>query len=373
MKPGKSPSFLFALLLFFTLKHHHAKAQYVSLQNNELARLKQLLQSDSDAKKLFKKYEDLANASLSAAPAPVETVVSEGHLATDPAKIITIKALADIDKMYALALLYRVSNNKDYLNGAAAFLTAWARTNLPNGNPINDTKFENAIAAYDLIKTALPENDNKVIRQWLVKMADNEIGNKRFYSGKKSVFNNWNSHRLKVIGLIGYALDVPAYKTFVDTAIQRQIANNLYADGSGYDFEERDALHYHVYTLEPLIELAIVIKRATGKDYYNYVSAGNSSIKKSVDFLKPFATGEKTHGEFVHSNVAFDKARANNKEAGFTIGAPFQPEHAANVLSEAAWFEPACMNIVRQLKKTTARYPNWQAVLNGVQERSASR
>ena len=139
-------------------------------------------------------------------------------------------------------------------------------------------------------------------------------------------------------------------------------------DGSGIDFTERDALHYHVYTLEPLISLATTIKRATGKDYYNYISSTGSSIKKSVDFLIPFVTGEKTHPEYVNSKVSFDKKRSDNKEPGFEIGANFKPTAATEVIIEACYFEPTLMNIIKRNQWNSATYPVWLAVLNAVRK-----
>ncbi len=181
------------------------------------------------------------------------------------------------------------------------------------------------------------------------------------------MYNNWNSHRIKVVGLIAYTLNNKAYQQFTDTSIKKQILENLYANGSGFDFEERDALHYHIYTLEPLLKIATVIKRTTGVDYYIYTSATGSSIQKSMAFLAPFATGEQVHHEFVNSKVAFDKRRADNKEPGYTIGADFKPETAVGVLSSAAYFEPRYMIIVKKLLNTSNRYPDWQSVLNAVE------
>lgn len=185
---------------------------------------------------------------------------------------------------------------------------------------------------------------------------------------KTTSFNNWNSHRLKVIGCIAYLLNNEEYKQYINEALPVQIEKNLLPDGSGFDFLERDALHYHVYTLEPLISLATVLKRATGKDYYNYVSPSGASIKKSIDFLIPYVTGEKTYGEYVNSKVAFDKKRAENKEAGFEIGANFQPTHGIGVITQAAYFQPSCLEVIKKATNSKSNYPNWIAVLNAVRK-----
>jgi hypothetical protein len=291
--------------------------------------------------------------------------VSEGHLATDPKKLRTIKSLKDINTIYSLAIVYRIMNDRSYLNKLAEFLTAWATVNKPQGNPINDTKFEDLFTAYDMVKNDISLDQKKVIDDWLIKMAAEEIRTGK-NKAKTTSFNNWNSHRLKVIGCIAYILNNDEYKKYIDEELPVQIEKNLLPDGSGFDFLERDALHYHVYTLEPLISLATVLKRATGKDYYNYTSTSGASINKSVNFLVPYVTGEKTHGEYVNSKVAFDKKRAENKEAGFEIGANFKPVNGIPVIIQAAYFQPSLMEAVKKATDNKNVYPNWQAVLNAV-------
>lgn len=351
------------LLLICILAAGRCFAQVVSLNDKELTKLYQLITSDKNAGKLYASIKRTADAALNEAPNPVDTVVSEGHLATDPRKINTIRSLRDIDKIYALALCYRVENQRRYLDQLTGFLSAWASLNQPQGNPINDSKFEDLFFAYDLARAKMDANARTAIDQWLQQMADAEI---RTYNPKtkKTSYNNWNSHRLKVIGLIAYVLNNTTYKNFIKTELPQQIDRNLLPDGSGMDFAERDALHYHIYTLEPLISLATVLQRGGDQNFYDYTSPSGASIRKSVAFLDPFATGEKTHPEFVNSQVAFDKKRAENHEAGYETGALFQPRTAIGVLTQAAYFDPAQIEIVRKLSGATETYPNWQSVIN---------
>jgi hypothetical protein len=342
-------------------------AQYIGLNKKEISDLQRLVVKDSSAKSFYASIKRTANDVLTQMPDPIDTVVSEGHLATDPQKIRTVKSLKDINKIYALAIAYVIEGNKNYLQKAGEYITAWATINQPQGNPINDTKFEDLLFAYDLIKIDVSTEQKNTINSWLEKMASNEIKT-ALQKTKKTSYNNWNSHRLKTIGLIAYILNNNTYKAYIDIELPAQIEKNLLPDGSGIDFHERDALHYHVYTLEPLISLSTVLKRATGKDFYHYTSPSGASIKKSIDFLIPFVTGEKTHGEYVNSTVAFDKKRADNKEPGFQIGAPFKPAAGLPVLVQASYFEPFCINVVRKVLNTSATYPTWEAVIIGVRK-----
>lgn len=356
------------LILILSSSITKVQAQYLSLDNNELGKLKSLINSNSDVKKSYERWVNLADLALKQEPNPVDTIVSEGHLATDPRKIRTQKSLADLYKMYALAFSYKVSNQPIYFTKCVAYLVSWAKVNRGSGNPINDTKLDPLLEAYDLIKTEMGNSDRAVVDNWLSQVAKAEIERSGFKKPKQTAYNNWNSHRIKIIGNIAYLLNNQEYKLFVDTTIKTQILKNLYADGSGMDFEERDALHYHIYTLEPLLKIAVVIKRANGENYFVYQSPSGSSIERSTEFLVPFARGKKVHHEFVNSKVPFDQKRADNKEPGYTIGANFKPKSAIDVFSYAAYFNPVYADIVKQLIAPDALYSNWQSVLNAVKK-----
>jgi hypothetical protein len=256
-------------------------------------------------------------------------------------------------------------NNKAFFDKAVQYLKAWAATNKSTGDPIDETKLEYLITGYDIIRNDVDTEAKKAIDSWLQNIADGELNSKYIIPGKGTANNNWNSHRIKVIAMIEYTLHNNKYNNVIQEELVNQIAINLYADGSGHDFVDRDALHYHVYTLEPLITAASVIYRATGKDYFNYQSGTGSSIKKSVDFLVPFITGEKTHGEFLNSHVAFDRARAKNNEKDYQPGAKFNPVNGIHVLEQAAYFDNKYLLAVQQAMANAGLHKDdWELILN---------
>lgn len=353
----------FALLLLLSAT---AKAQYVSLNDKEIGNLRDLISKDATVKQQFMAFERAADDAVNVNPQPIDTIRSEGLLEGNPKKAATGNALRDMRKMYALAICYRIENEKSYLQSATAYLNAWAKVNVGRGDPIDDTNLEQAIEAYDLIKAKLKPNDNELIVKWFKQTADAEIATHQKSINKESGYNNWNSHRLKIIGMIAYAIDDAGYKKYVTDDLNVQSQKNLLPDGSSIDFKLRDALHYHVYDLEPLLRLAIVIKRATGIDEYMAVSATGSSIKKSVEWLLPYATGEKTHGEFVHSTVSFDLARAKNGEAEYKAGSIWDTKKGIKTLALAAYFDSQYNAVVKKIKPTANDYSEWQLVINKV-------
>jgi len=263
----KETTMKYLIAILFSSLAFNCFGQFVGLNKKEISNLQRLVVKESSAKKFYTAIIQTANYALTQTPNPIDTVVSEGHLATDPKKIRTVQSLKDIEKIYSLAITYAVEGNKNYLQKAGEYITAWETVNQPQGNPINDTKFEDLFFAYDLIKNDVSSQQKNTINSWLEKMADAEIKSAQPKT-KKTSYNNWNSHRIKTIGLIGYLLNNSTYRTYIDVELPAQIEKNLLPDGSGIDFHERDALHYHTYTLEPLISISTVLKRATSKDFH---------------------------------------------------------------------------------------------------------
>lgn len=345
------------------------KAQYASLTQDEFGNLKNLIATDANAKASFKMMQNRADKAMGEHPNPIDRITSEGKLAGDPAKERTIKACEDLDKIYALAVVYRLTGTKIYLDKASEYLLAWAKTNQSTGDPIDETRLEPTISGYDMIRNEVSPEVKKAVDAWMLSIADGELNSKYAVAGRGTANNNWNSHRIKIIAMIGYVLGENRYEKLATTLLEKQIAVNLYADGSGHDFAERDALHYHIYTLEPLILAAEVIYRATGKNYFNYESSSGSSIRKSIDFLVPFVTGEKTHGEFANSKTEFDRKRAANGEKEYVAGSAFKPLSGIHVLEEAGYFDPKYLDVVKRVVPAdNAHLNDWEIVLDRVRK-----
>jgi hypothetical protein len=353
------------LAITFCLAFIGSQAQYVSLNETELYKLKLTCERDSAARMVFKRFEATAENALSEKPNPIEVIASEGLLMGNPTKIATLKAVEDAFKIYSLALLYRFSNHKKYLDKAIEYLVSWAKVNKPNGNPVNETKMEDAIVGYDLIREVLPAHKRHLIDDWLIKMINAEINFMASRVGKNSSINNWNSNRVKIITQIAFTLKNKKYETIAEEELKKQILNNLNSDGSTFDFLERDALHYHIFSLDPFLKSITVFHRATGKNYFNMESEKIGSIEKSVEFLIPFVTGEKTHEEFKNSKVSFDRQRAKNNEKGYQV-ANFIPSKGIVVLAAASYFKPQYRDVIEQSFLNITESNEWEILLNKI-------
>jgi len=342
-----------------------AMAQQLALKPEQQSELLELVAKDKAAARQFARVKAEADEALPASPNPVKIIESEGKLKTDPGKMATTKSLADMRKIEALGWAFAVSGDARYGSKAKEFVLAWARVNEPQGDPINETNLEPVLVGYDLTQAIFPADERGIVEAWLRKIAGTLIERQKKKT-KASSFNNWQSHRLKMLGLCGWLLQDKALIERAVSGYREQITNNLLPDGSSFDFHERDALHYHCYDLEPLLSLATAAKQQ-GIDLYDHVGSNGASLGKAVEFLVPYCYGSKTHAEFVNSKVEFDRKRAEAGQGEFAIGHPFDPKEGLEVLEMASRFDERFALVVAGIKgKKTARCSSWQMVLNEV-------
>jgi len=334
------PKPLFAAMLAL-LTVQISAAQCALLTTAERGRLIGLTRDNPVARDEFHRLIAEADSALEDSPNPIRRIQTEGKLAGDPVKIATAAALGDMRKLEALGYAYAIRGEPKYAAKARAFILAWATTNQPTGDPIDETNLEPLIVAYDLTLATFQNDARKGVDAYLRRLIQAE-------RNARQVTNNWQSHRLKIEGLAAYVLgDDDLIKMAVE-GFKKQIGQNLRPDGSSLDFVERDALHYHVYDLEPLLALAIASHKH-GLNLYDYTSPSGASLRKSVHFLVPYCTGEKQHREFVNSTVRFDRERAANGEKGYQIGHLFRPEEGLKALSLAAYFDETVDPVVREI------------------------
>ena len=343
-----------------------AFASAISLTEAQRLELVTLVVSDAEAKKQFQTLRREADASIRAHGQPIARIDTAGRLEADPLKAKSLVSLVDMKKLNALGFSYAVTSNDDFSAAARRIIIHWAKVNRPDGIPIDDTKLEPLFVAYDLTRSTFSAGERVTVEDWLRKIARLEL--QSALTNSVTARNNWNSHRLKVVGLIGFLLDDADLIADAVEGFKAQVEANIYSDGSSFDFHQRDALHYHCYDLEPLLVLAVTA-RENGIDLYHYRSPSGASLAKSVEFLVPYCDGTRTHAEWVHTKIKFDRARGEAGEKGFSPGSAFHPREARGVLELASFFDESYTPLaVRLYDNGAAHYPSWQAVLNRVRK-----
>ena len=274
-------------------------------------------------------------------PQPMARVHIEGTLPGQGIYDQSAEALRDLDAMRDLAIAARVTGNAAYDAAAARFMAAWAVTYRPSFNPIDETRFENLMLAWDLLspgaRAGLPPSVDALLRSFA------EGYPRQFVRGTSAV-NNWHSHRVKLAVLAAFALGEPQAVLAARVMFDDQLRANIDRHGEVYDFAQRDALHYVVYSLEPLM-MAVLAARRHGQDWYG---AEGGRLGLALAWLRPYADGRRQHEEFRRSKVDFDRIR---REAGLPgFGGLFQPVVARRLYGLAARVDPDYAGLAQTLR-----------------------
>ncbi|HEY1267152.1 MAG TPA: alginate lyase family protein [Candidatus Binatia bacterium] len=309
----------------------------ITLSGGQIAALKQTLESEPAAAAAFAPVQKIADRALSETAQPIGKIVSEGRLHNDPEKARSLAARRDLFKIEALGYCYALTGKPAYGAKAREFILAWGRVYESDGNPINETEFVRLMKGYDLTRELFSREERAEIDRWLLRMAEKERTEIRPESS--SAHNNHMSHRLKIIGHVAYLLPDAAQARWIAAEYRRHLDRNLNPDGTTFDFHQHDALHYHVYDLLPLVELAIAADK-NGGNFYRDVTPQGATLERAIAFLIPYITGEKKHAEFVHSTVKFDRERSAAGDPTIRVGTTWKPAEAGRLFDMAGYFTP---------------------------------
>lgn len=264
--------------------------------------------------KLLRKVEK----NLHFSPRALEVLYSSGiSNAQDPRLVETRKALRDSQDSVLFALAYQLTSEDKYLQQAQSILVSWGQTYKPTGNPIDETKFEYMLWAYDLIRCDMSDKNNWLIQEWL---RDFQQKKNQWSFSSSSGINNHRTHQLKILLMIDKILDdKDALVDHLDQ-LTKHVDVNLLDTGKSVDYEERNALHYHVYNLEAWLEIALLEPRYADK------------VAASYAFLKEQINTDNIHQQFSLSKQEIDQKRAAGGFDKYKIGGDYQVNKAAKAI-----------------------------------------
>ncbi|WP_260982894.1 alginate lyase family protein [Pseudomonas oryzihabitans] len=263
-------------------------------------------------------------------------------------------AVRDFGYMLDLALAWRDSRDTAALARLARYLDAWLPGYRPSFQPIDETNLGGLILAYRLTAADLPLATAQRTRAFIETLAEGYLQQMEAHRGDaRGVWsNNWQSHRIKLATLAAGALDDPALFARARAAFVAQLSVNLKPDGEVLDFGERDALHYVVYDLEPLV-LAAAVARGRGEDWLHLRGRDGQTLARALDWLLPYAQGQRSHEEFRKTTVHFDVQRAEAGLPGYA--GRWDPQNARNLYWSASLLDPRYASIARQLAAAPPR------------------
>ena len=294
-----------------------------------------------------------AKAALTRPPGAIPRLHTEGTLPGKGIREISLKAKEDQPIVLNLALAWRLTGDRAYLDQAGRYLEAWADIYQPSFNPIDETGFDTLLMAYDLTEADLPAATRAKVDGFWRKMA---VGYLDAMDAKPKNFNtNWQSHRVKLATMAAFQTGDAKLIDRARAAYRAQVSTNIQADGSVFDFHERDALHYVTYDLDPLMMAAISAK-AHGEDWLTWKSAQGVSLASALDWLAPYAKGEKVHIEFANSKIQFDRDRAAAGQKEYAPH-PWDVTNAVGTYALASLLDPRYRGLRDDLVARTGRPP----------------
>ena len=345
---------LTSLVIFIGLGVTTAKADSTSfaiVSPTETAKFK-TLSGSKEAQTVVSAAEN----DLKREPTPMARVHTEGTLPHQGIFDESIRAENDWSVMLRLGLAYQITHDPRYLQAEEKFLNAWMDVYKISFNPIDETSMTRIILAYDLTRADLTIETRAKVDSFLQTMSQGYLAQ---IQNKKDP-GNWQSHRIKLATLAAFALGDEKLIAETKAAFDHHLAENILPDGSTYDFHLRDALHYTVYDLEPLTECAIAAKMH-GEDWFHGNAPGDVSVAAGLDWLTPYAEGERTHEEFVHSPVKFDAQRAQAGIKGYS--GTWDPLTSIALFQLATMIDPKYQAVVTQLTQKGAHPQDWSTLL----------
>jgi endo-1,4-beta-xylanase len=323
-------------------------------------RLRELVARDPEAAALFAEIDSAARALQDRQPRPLRVLHYEGLVNTDPRRVATVASLREMDDV--ALLLHHWQASADPLSAAALrrFILAWGEAYEPTGNDVNENKLHPLFVAYDALRDTFPAPERERLDAWIAR-----LGALHFQAVRESrhLTNRYTKH-IRLVAILGRILDREEWRQTAEAGLKRFVAESLRADGTSLDLERRDTLTYHASALRPVIELA-VIAGPRGRALYEWESPKGGSIRKSVNYLVPYADGSKTREEWRNSRVDLDRRRAAEGLAAYQPGRLYDPKNALRVLEEASFFDPSLLPLVLRLHgRPAARFAGWTMVLN---------
>jgi hypothetical protein len=285
----------------------------------------------------------------------LRTAHAPPHPNADDASTVAEK---DFELMRNAALAWRATGDDRYLKFVDRTLAAWVKTYQPSFNPIDETRLDGLILAYDMTGSALPVATRNATIAFLRKLANGYVADIDAQTRplNSSFSNTLQSHRVKLIAMAAFTLDDRKLINVAQQLFIAQIGANIDKNGAPLDFAERDAMRDVTHDLQPLVMAALAARRHN-RNWLRVKSPSGATLQGALDWLAPYATGDKTHEEFVPATAPSDPARSATGLPGFN--GDWTPQDAAELFYLAARLDARYQPIALRL---TPAPPPWLAV-----------
>jgi len=265
----------------------------------------------------------------------------------------------DMKRMYSLCLYYAFTQSDVYLAKAKEFYLAWAAVNTAvKENSPGETVYTPAIEGYSIIRNNIDETSRIAIDAWMTRRAAVAVAD-----GVRT--NNWQTIRLQFLLYYGLVLQNATLITKFNSGFDLFIPINLYPNGTSIDLLGRDAFAYHAYNALFYAKILKANACYYGNDVadamYSKEYQWGSSIKKSIDFWKPYMLypAKYSHNEFVETEYAPDKTTHAD------YNKPYNPAGTIYAVDEMYYFDSTLFECISKYRGNTktATLPLWLSAL----------
>jgi Alginate lyase len=220
-----------------------------------------------------------------------------------------------IERVKILSVAYYITGNNVYANKTSELLHVWFLNNDTQMNPnlqhaevitgknngtrsgiIAGSNFAVVLDAVKLVKDspAWTDDDQKRIELWFDKylnwLLSSEFGKKE----SKAMNNHGTWYDVQASSIALFLNKTEITRKILENNKNQLISEKIQPDGSqSFELDRQNSLDYHVFNLLGLFNLAKIGKNV-GIDLWYYETSEGSGLQKAVDFVLPFAVGNKT-------------------------------------------------------------------------------
>jgi hypothetical protein len=248
-------------------------------------------------------------------PAGAPYIRRDGERNPDRAKVGDRKRIGDLTEAVAtLSLAYYIGGNEDHARHAARLLRTWfldtATAMNPNleyaqairgrtegrGSGIIDTySFAGLIDALELLRGSPFWTDTAAVAmsQWFrdylhwLRTSDNGMHEAAARN------NHGTTYDVQTAMIALFAGESDLARSIIDSSCSRRIATQVEPDGrQPLELARTRSWNYSLLNLDAMFRLAMIGERL-GLDLWSYTTGDGRSIRKALDWMIPFALGER--------------------------------------------------------------------------------
>ena len=219
-----------------------------------------------------------------------------------------------VKSVRALSLAFYFTNDETYAAKATQLLRAWfvePKTKMnPNMNFAQAVPGESAGRVFGVLESrgltgtvdsiglldgskSFTKDDKQAVKNWFAQFLDWLTTSKNGRGESNSPNNHGTLYDVQVVSYALFLDKNDLAKTVLETAKQKRIARQIAPDGAqSLELERTKSWNYSTMNLEGLMWLAKLGETAN-VDLWNYKTADGRSIRKAIEYLYPFAVGNK--------------------------------------------------------------------------------